>query len=58
MYGFDSYTNGEHGYRYHYFDEVEGFTDVHSFDLAREVFRIMSKNTEGRVPRLLLGENR
>lgn len=36
LYGFDAYTSKKRSYRYHYFDNVQGFTDVHSFDLALE----------------------
>jgi len=38
MYGFNAFLD-KRKQRYHYFDEREGMTDVHSFDLAMEVFR-------------------
>ena len=48
LYGFDAYTSRKKSYRYHYFDNVQGFTDVHSFDLAIEVFKfIAKKGTKG-----------
>jgi hypothetical protein len=43
LYGFDAYTSRKKSYRYHYFDNVQGFTDVHSFDLAIEVFKFIAK---------------
>lgn len=43
LYGFDAYTSKKRSYRYHYFDNVQGFTDVHSFDLAIEVFKLIAK---------------
>eukprot|EP00241_Pyramimonas_parkeae_P002463 CAMPEP_0114234268 /NCGR_PEP_ID=MMETSP0058-20121206/5622_1 /TAXON_ID=36894 /ORGANISM="Pyramimonas parkeae, CCMP726" /LENGTH=453 /DNA_ID=CAMNT_0001345943 /DNA_START=415 /DNA_END=1776 /DNA_ORIENTATION=- len=43
LYGFDAYTSKKRSYRYHYFDNVQGFTDVHSFDLALEVFKLFSQ---------------
>ena len=44
LYGFDAYTSRRRNYRYHYFDNVQGFTDVHSFDLALEVFRLIERH--------------
>eukprot|EP00191_Tetraselmis_sp_GSL018_P021150 CAMPEP_0177583778 /NCGR_PEP_ID=MMETSP0419_2-20121207/3511_1 /TAXON_ID=582737 /ORGANISM="Tetraselmis sp., Strain GSL018" /LENGTH=465 /DNA_ID=CAMNT_0019073207 /DNA_START=237 /DNA_END=1635 /DNA_ORIENTATION=+ len=38
MYGFHAFTD-KRRQRYHYFDNREGMTEVHSFDLAMEVFR-------------------
>ena len=43
LYGFDAYQGKRRSYRYHYFDNISGFTDVHSFDLAFEVFKLMSQ---------------
>ena len=43
LYGFDAYTSRKRSYRYHYFDNVQGFTDVHSFDLAIEVYKLVAK---------------
>jgi len=43
LYGFDAYTSKKRSYRYHYFDNVQGFTDVHSFDLALEVFKLFAQ---------------
>eukprot|EP00899_Mesostigma_viride_P016726 jgi/Mesvir1/25054/Mv11898-RA.1 len=43
LYGFDAYTSKRRSYRYHYFDDVQGFTGVHSFDLAMEVFKLLSQ---------------
>lgn len=43
LYGFDAYTSRKRSYRYHYFDNVQGFTDVHSFDLAIEVYKLIAK---------------
>eukprot|EP00240_Pyramimonas_obovata_P005065 CAMPEP_0118921664 /NCGR_PEP_ID=MMETSP1169-20130426/863_1 /TAXON_ID=36882 /ORGANISM="Pyramimonas obovata, Strain CCMP722" /LENGTH=423 /DNA_ID=CAMNT_0006862427 /DNA_START=490 /DNA_END=1761 /DNA_ORIENTATION=+ len=43
LYGFDAYTSKKHSYRYHYFDNVQGFTDVHSFDLALEVYKLFAQ---------------
>jgi len=35
VYGFEPYTNKKTAkYPYHYFDNVQGVTAVHSFDLA------------------------
>ena len=39
LYGFDAYTGSKMKNLYHYFDHVQGFTDVHSFDLAMHIFR-------------------
>eukprot|EP00191_Tetraselmis_sp_GSL018_P000078 CAMPEP_0177607358 /NCGR_PEP_ID=MMETSP0419_2-20121207/17874_1 /TAXON_ID=582737 /ORGANISM="Tetraselmis sp., Strain GSL018" /LENGTH=349 /DNA_ID=CAMNT_0019101933 /DNA_START=322 /DNA_END=1371 /DNA_ORIENTATION=+ len=39
LYGFDAYTSSRTKNLYHYFDHVEGFTGVHSFDLAMHIFR-------------------
>jgi hypothetical protein len=36
--GFDAYTSAKSKNLYHYFDHVQGFTDVHSFDLAMHIF--------------------
>uniref|UniRef100_A0A7S1X629 Uncharacterized protein n=1 Tax=Tetraselmis chuii TaxID=63592 RepID=A0A7S1X629_9CHLO len=44
IYGFDSYQSSKRSYRYHYFDDIQGFTSRHSFDLAFEVFKIMSQH--------------
>ena len=52
LYGFDAYTSRRRNYRYHYFDNVQGFTDVHSFDLAMEVFRLIEKHDRGRLLRI------
>lgn len=41
LYGFMPYT-GAKGERYHYFDKVTGMTSVHSFDLAYDVFKLLS----------------
>ena len=46
LYGFDAYTSRKKSYRYHYFDNVQGFTDVHSFDLAIEVFKFIARKGE------------
>mmetsp|Transcript_13098 Transcript_13098/g.15815 ORF Transcript_13098/g.15815 Transcript_13098/m.15815 type:complete len:423 (+) Transcript_13098:394-1662(+) len=43
LYGFDAYTSKKRSYRYHYFDNVQGFTDVHSFDLAIEVYKLIEE---------------
>eukprot|EP00238_Polyblepharides_amylifera_P010833 CAMPEP_0196587274 /NCGR_PEP_ID=MMETSP1081-20130531/56978_1 /TAXON_ID=36882 /ORGANISM="Pyramimonas amylifera, Strain CCMP720" /LENGTH=435 /DNA_ID=CAMNT_0041909415 /DNA_START=524 /DNA_END=1831 /DNA_ORIENTATION=- len=43
LYGFDAYTSKKRSYRYHYFDNVQGFTDVHSFDLAIEVYKLFAQ---------------
>mgnify|MGYP001801031741 FL=1 len=40
LYGFDSYLGSKNSYKYHYFDDVQGFTGRHSFDLAIRVFRV------------------
>ena len=42
LYGFDAYTSKKKSYRYHYFDDVQGFTGVHSFDLAVEVYKLLA----------------
>jgi len=42
IYGFDSFTAKTKS-RYHYFDRREGMTDVHSFDMAVELFRRIGK---------------
>lgn len=44
LYGFDAYTSKKRSYRYHYFDNVQGFTDVHSFDLALEGTQLHIRN--------------
>lgn len=51
MYGFEPYTVNAPT-RYHYFDEREAMTHVHSFDLAIEVFRLIGKheNVHLRLP--------
>ena len=38
MYGFDPFTLETRG-RYHYFDDRAGMVNVHSFDMALEIFR-------------------
>ena len=43
LYGFDAYTSKRRSYRYHYFDNIQGFTDVHSFDLAIAVYKLIQK---------------
>jgi hypothetical protein len=43
LYGFDAYTSKKKSYRYHYFDDVQGFTGVHSFDLAVEVYKLLAE---------------
>ena len=43
LYGFDAYVSKKHSYKYHYFDDVEGFTNRHSFDLAITVFKLIEK---------------
>ncbi|QDZ23714.1 sialyltransferase [Chloropicon primus] len=42
LYGFDPFTN-EAKSRYHYFDDRAGMVNVHSFDMALEIFRRISK---------------
>ena len=42
MYGFDPFTI-EARSRYHYFDDRAGMVNVHSFDMAMEIFRRLSK---------------
>lgn len=42
MYGFDPFTIETRG-RYHYFDDRAGMVNVHSFDMALEIFRRISK---------------
>eukprot|EP00958_Prasinococcus_capsulatus_P001330 scaffold115_cov304-Prasinococcus_capsulatus_cf.AAC.24 len=39
LFGFDSYLGSKTSYKYHYFDDVKGFTGRHSFDLAMSIFR-------------------
>ncbi|QDZ21665.1 sialyltransferase [Chloropicon primus] len=43
LYGFDSYTSTTESNRYHYFDNVKGFTGRHSFDLAITIFKLIAK---------------
>ena len=43
LYGFDSYTDTQTSTRYHYFDNIKGFTGRHSFDLAIGIFRLIAK---------------
>jgi len=43
LYGFDAYTSSGTKNLYHYFDHVQGFTDVHSFDLAMHIFNKVSE---------------
>jgi len=43
LYGFDAYTSSKTRNLYHYFDHVQGFTDVHSFDLAMHIFRQLER---------------
>ena len=42
MYGFDPFTLETRG-KYHYFDDRAGMVNVHSFDMAMEIFRRISK---------------
>ena len=42
MYGFDPFTIDARS-RYHYFDDRAGMVNVHSFDMALEIFRRVSK---------------
>lgn len=41
LYGFEPYKKGRTPAKYHYFDNVQGVTSVHSFDLAIEVFQAL-----------------
>ena len=47
LYGFDAYTSRKKSYRYHYFDNVQGFTDVHSLCPIGGVQVHRQKRTKG-----------
>jgi hypothetical protein len=46
MYGFSSWKKQREGVRqapYHYFDQVQGVTNVHSFDLSKRVYQRLAQ---------------
>ena len=46
LYGFSDYDSKRQNSKktpYHYFDSVNGATEVHSFDLSIEVFKLMAR---------------
>lgn len=46
MYGFEAYTSASRSngskFRYHYFDNEEGETDIHSFALLMQIFKYLA----------------
>jgi len=43
IYGFEAYTQKRPNSPYHYFDNVQGVTSVHSFDMAIDMYRLLGE---------------
>jgi hypothetical protein len=43
VYGFEAYTSKRANSPYHYFDNVQGVTTVHSFDMAIDIYKLLGE---------------